>query len=140
MLRILVRQSDCARSIPPHSCKPAGSDCSVIVADSSGCNRHKHRRQSCQELRQSQVVHPALSLRFAEPARTFDNESRTRRWRFAGIQTDPSSLPAFRSVLLPHAARVMDKVTVIRSVTHPYPIHGVAFATTGVPTIDVPME
>jgi hypothetical protein len=34
----------------------------------------------------------------------------------------------------------MDKVTVLRSVTHPYPIHGVAYATTGVENIDVPME
>jgi hypothetical protein len=42
--------------------------------------------------------------------------------------------------LMPHAARVMDKVTVIRSVTHKYPIHGVAYATTGVPEIDVAME
>jgi hypothetical protein len=42
--------------------------------------------------------------------------------------------------LLPNAAKVMDKVTVLRSLTHPYPIHGVAYATTGVPTIDVPME
>jgi hypothetical protein len=41
---------------------------------------------------------------------------------------------------LPHLARVMDKVTVIRSVTHPYPIHGVAFATTGIPRIDIPLE
>jgi hypothetical protein len=42
--------------------------------------------------------------------------------------------------LLPHAARIMDKVTVLRSLTHPYPIHGVAYATTGVPQIDIPME
>jgi hypothetical protein len=42
--------------------------------------------------------------------------------------------------LLPHSARVMDRVTVVRSLTHPYPLHGVAFATTGVPAIDVPME
>ena len=42
--------------------------------------------------------------------------------------------------LLPNAARVMDHVTVVRSLTHPYPIHGVAYATTGVPQIDVPME
>jgi Protein of unknown function (DUF1501) len=42
--------------------------------------------------------------------------------------------------LLPNAAKVMDNVTVLRSLTHPYPIHGVAYATTGVPTIDVPME
>lgn len=42
--------------------------------------------------------------------------------------------------LLPNIARIVDRVTVIRSMTHPYPLHGVAFATTGVPAIDVPME
>jgi len=42
--------------------------------------------------------------------------------------------------LLPNTARVMDRVTVVRSMTHPYPIHGVAFATTGTPQIDIPME
>ena len=42
--------------------------------------------------------------------------------------------------LLPHSAKVMDKVTVLRSLTHPYPIHGAAFALTGVPAIDIPME
>lgn len=41
---------------------------------------------------------------------------------------------------LPLLAQVMDKVTVIRSVTHPYPIHGVAYATTGIPRIDVALE
>jgi hypothetical protein len=42
--------------------------------------------------------------------------------------------------LLPNTARIMDRVTVVRSVTHPYPIHGVAYATTGVTQIDVAME
>ncbi len=42
--------------------------------------------------------------------------------------------------LLPNAARVMDRVTVVRSLRHPYPLHGVAYALTGVPQIDVPME
>jgi hypothetical protein len=42
--------------------------------------------------------------------------------------------------LLPHTARVMDRVTVLRSLTHKHPIHGVAFATTAVPDIDVAME
>lgn len=52
-----------------------------------------------------------------------------------------SSLPGLDVCeLLPHTARVMDRVTVVRSVTHPHPIHGVAYAVTGVPTIDVPME
>jgi hypothetical protein len=42
--------------------------------------------------------------------------------------------------LLPNMARVMDRVTVVRSMTHPYPIHGVAYAVTGAPKIDIPME
>jgi len=42
--------------------------------------------------------------------------------------------------LFPNMARVMDKMTVVRSMTHPHPIHGVAYATTGIPNIDVAME
>jgi hypothetical protein len=41
---------------------------------------------------------------------------------------------------LPRMAKVMDKASIIRSVTHPYPIHGVAYALTGIPRIDVAME
>jgi hypothetical protein len=53
----------------------------------------------------------------------------------------PSSVPGL-SVCdrLPRLAQVMDKVALIRSVSHPYPIHGVAFATTGIPRIEIPME
>jgi hypothetical protein len=42
--------------------------------------------------------------------------------------------------LMPNTARVMDRMTVVRSMTHPYPIHGVAYAVTGTPQIDIPME
>jgi len=42
--------------------------------------------------------------------------------------------------LLPHTSKVMHNVTVVRSVTHKYPIHGVAYATTSVTDIDVGME
>src|SRR5437588_11420862 len=53
----------------------------------------------------------------------------------------PSSLPGCGVCeLFPQMAKVMDRTTVLRSMTHPYPIHGVAFALTGVPTIDVAME
>jgi len=53
----------------------------------------------------------------------------------------PSSLAGMDVCeLLPETAKIMDRTTVIRSMTHPYPIHGVAFATTGVPAIDVGME
>ncbi len=41
---------------------------------------------------------------------------------------------------LPAMAKVMDRTTIVRSVTHPHPIHGVAYAMTGVDKIDVPME
>ena len=53
----------------------------------------------------------------------------------------PSSLPGCRVCeLLPTFAKVLDRTTVIRSMTHPYPLHGVAFALTGVPTLDLPAE
>jgi hypothetical protein len=52
-----------------------------------------------------------------------------------------SSLPgADVGELLPETARIMDRVTLLRSLTHPYPLHGVAYALTGTPQIDVPME
>jgi len=41
---------------------------------------------------------------------------------------------------LPRVAKMMDRVTLVRSMSHPYPIHGVAFATTGVKHVDIPME
>ena len=42
--------------------------------------------------------------------------------------------------LLPNVAKVMDKVTVVRSLTHKHPIHGVAYATSSVIDIDTQME
>lgn len=53
----------------------------------------------------------------------------------------PSSLPGLDVCeYLPHTAQVMDLTTVVRSVTHPHPVHGVAYATTGIEDIDVAME
>jgi hypothetical protein len=53
----------------------------------------------------------------------------------------PSTIPGLPVCeLLPNLSKVMHLTTVLRSMTHPYPIHGVAYATTGVPTIDIPME
>ena len=57
------------------------------------------------------------------------------------LKTIPSSLKGCDVCeLFPNMAKVMDRTTVLRSLTHPYPIHGVAFALTGVPLIDVAME
>src|SRR5438105_7913809 len=41
---------------------------------------------------------------------------------------------------LPRIAGVMDKVTVVRSMSHPYPEHGVAYAVTGMPTYTPALE
>jgi hypothetical protein len=49
-----------------------------------------------------------------------------------------SSLPGLDVCeYLPNMAQVMDRGTVVRSITHPYPLHGVANALTGVPSFDV---
>lgn len=41
---------------------------------------------------------------------------------------------------LPRVAAVMDKLTVVRSMTHPYPLHGLAYAVTGIPTYTPELE
>jgi len=53
----------------------------------------------------------------------------------------PSTIPGLPVCeLLPNLSKTMHLTTVLRSLTHPHPIHGVAYATTGIPTIDVAME
>jgi hypothetical protein len=41
---------------------------------------------------------------------------------------------------LPRTAQVIDRVTVVRSMTHPYPLHGVAYAITGMPMYSAEIE
>src|SRR5262249_35696682 len=41
---------------------------------------------------------------------------------------------------LPQIAKVMDRVTVVRSMTHPYPEHGVAYVVSGIPTYTPALE
>ena len=41
---------------------------------------------------------------------------------------------------LPRVSEVMDKVTVVRSMTHPYPVHGLAYAVSGLPTYTPDLE
>src|SRR5262249_30914266 len=41
---------------------------------------------------------------------------------------------------LPRLARVIDRSTVVRSLTHPYPIHGTAYSVTSNPLLDGAMQ
>lgn len=72
---------------------------------------------------------------------TFDMKPEAPEQIRGTMQPIASSLPGLDVCEhLPHTAQIMDRTTVIRSVTHPYPIHGVAYAMTGIPIIDVAME
>jgi hypothetical protein len=41
---------------------------------------------------------------------------------------------------LPQVARMMDRMTVVRSMNHPYPLHGVAYALSGIQEYDTTLE
>jgi hypothetical protein len=41
---------------------------------------------------------------------------------------------------LPKIAQVADRLTIVRSMTHPFPVHGVAYALTGMPTYTPAIE
>jgi hypothetical protein len=60
------------------------------------------------------------------------------RGEFAPIDTAVSGLQICEH--LPRLARMANRATVIRSMTHPYNIHSAAYTLTGVPQVDVPME
>ena len=52
-----------------------------------------------------------------------------------------SSIPCLRVCEhLPRIARLLDRVTVVRSMSHPYPLHGVAYAVSGIPTYTPALE
>src|SRR5262245_38051253 len=72
---------------------------------------------------------------------TFDPKPDSAEEIRGELKDIPSCLPGVRvGELIPRIARVLDKTTIVRSVTHPYPIHGVAYATTAIEAIDVAME
>src|SRR5204863_9453248 len=57
------------------------------------------------------------------------------------LGSTPTALPGVRvGEVLPRTAKMLDRVTVLRSLTHKDPIHGTAFAFTAVPTTDLPLE
>jgi hypothetical protein len=41
---------------------------------------------------------------------------------------------------LPRTAQILDRCTLVRSMTHQYNIHSAAYTLTGIPTTDIPME
>ena len=69
-------------------------------------------------------------------------QSRTRRWRSAASSA-PSLPPcrAFRSAsICLRTAQVLDRVTVVRSMNHPYPVHSLAYVVSGIPDYSPALE
>src|SRR5205085_9566394 len=57
------------------------------------------------------------------------------------LGTIPTAIPGFPiGELLPETAAILDRTTVVRSMTHPYPVHGIAYATTGLPVPEGALE
>ena len=57
------------------------------------------------------------------------------------FQSIDSVIPGVRvGEILPRISRLVDRVTILRSLSHQYPIHGTAFALSGVPATDLPLE
>lgn len=53
----------------------------------------------------------------------------------------PTVIPGYHvGELLPETAKVLDCTTIVRSMTHPYPVHGIAYATTGLPVPEGALE
>jgi hypothetical protein len=53
----------------------------------------------------------------------------------------PTSVPgAFLGEYLPHIARIMDRLTVVRSMTHPFPVHCTAYVVSGIPEYTPALE
>jgi uncharacterized protein (DUF1501 family) len=57
------------------------------------------------------------------------------------FQSIATAIPGVRiGEILPRIASLLGRVTILRSLTHDFPIHGTAFATTAVPTTDLQLE
>src|SRR5262245_40179526 len=59
----------------------------------------------------------------------------------AEMKAIPTRVPGLNICeLLPNVAKVIDRVTLLRSLTHPWNFHGMQYATTGLPQGTIPIE
>ena len=65
---------------------------------------------------------------------TFDPKPQASSDIQGEMQTISTNVPGLHICeRLPRHAKMMDRVTVVRSMTHPYPLHGVGYVTSGMP-------
>src|SRR5205814_10503200 len=57
------------------------------------------------------------------------------------LKAIPTKIPGIQiGEGLPKIAAIMDRLTAVRSLTHPFPLHGTVYATTGIPDVDTKIE
>ena len=57
------------------------------------------------------------------------------------LKAIPTKIPGIQiGEGLPKIAAILDRLTVVRSLTHPFPLHGTVYATTGIPDVDTKIE
>jgi Protein of unknown function (DUF1501) len=72
---------------------------------------------------------------------TFDPKPDAPREVQGELKSIPTAVTGVRFCEgLPRVARVANELIVVRSMTHPYPEHGVAYALSGIPTYDPSLE
>jgi Protein of unknown function (DUF1501) len=72
---------------------------------------------------------------------TFDPKPDAPREIQGELKSIPTAVTGVRFCEgLPRVALLADELTVVRSMTHPYPEHGVAYALSGIPTYDPSLE
>ncbi len=107
-----------------------------------GGERGDGGRQAVGFVWQSEAVHPACTCT-ARPARseTFDPKPLAPTEVRGELGAISTSVPGVQiGELLPLTAKIIDRATIVRSMTHPYPLHASAFTLTSIPTIDVPLQ
>lgn len=72
---------------------------------------------------------------------TFDPKPDAPREVQGEMGSIPTAMPGVRFCEgLPKVAAIANELTVVRSMTHPYPVHGVAYAVSGMPTYNPSLE
>ncbi|MFM7834001.1 MAG: DUF1501 domain-containing protein, partial [Planctomycetaceae bacterium] len=75
------------------------------------------------------------------PHETFDPKPHAPREIQCEMSSISTSVPGLQiSSGLPLTATIADRLTIVRSMTHEYPIHCCAYVMTGMPTYSIPLE
>lgn len=138
MLRILGSRSRLCDGLSRREALFAGSALGVSLADLIAAPAPAKTSPSFGKAKSCILIHLYGSPPQHE---TFDPKPDAPEDVRGELKPIATSVPGLRiGELLPKTAAIMNRVALIRSMTHPYPIHGVAYALSGVPKIDVPME